>query len=58
MPLHLQECFQYLGYKKGDLPVSERTAKEICSLPMFPEMTEEQQDMVINTVINFFKDNG
>lgn len=55
IPLHLQECFQYLGYKEGDFPVSERISKEILSLPMYPEMTEEQQDMVINTIIEFFK---
>ncbi len=54
-PLHLQECFKYLGYKQGDVPVSEKISGEICSLPMFPEMTEEQQDMVINTIIKFFK---
>ena len=54
-PLHLQECFKYLGYKEGDFPVSEKISREVCSLPMFPEMTEEQQDMVIDTIIRFFR---
>jgi len=54
-PLHLQEAFSYLGYKKGDLPVSEKVAKEVISLPMYPEMTEEEQNMVIETIYNFFE---
>jgi len=54
-PIHLQKCFEYLNYQTGDFPVSEKIANEIMSLPMFPEMTDEQQDMVINTITNFFK---
>lgn len=50
MPLHLQESFKSLGYKEGDFPVAEKAAKEVMSLPMFPEMTEEQQDIVIKTI--------
>ncbi|MDD2896318.1 MAG: DegT/DnrJ/EryC1/StrS family aminotransferase [Aliarcobacter sp.] len=42
MPLHLQECFQYLGYKKGDFPISEIISDEIMSLPMNPYVTEEE----------------
>jgi dTDP-4-amino-4,6-dideoxygalactose transaminase len=42
VPLHLQEAYQDLGYKKGDFPVSERVSDEIVSLPMFAELTEEQ----------------
>ncbi len=40
MPLHLQECFEYLGYKKGDFPISELVSKEIMSLPMNPYLTD------------------
>ncbi len=41
-PLHLQECFNYLGYKKGDFPISESVSKEIMSLPMNPYLTDEE----------------
>ena len=42
MPLHLQECFSYLGYKKGDFPVAERVSQEIMSLPMNPDLSDEE----------------
>jgi UDP-2-acetamido-2-deoxy-ribo-hexuluronate aminotransferase len=42
MPLHLQECFDYLGYQKGDFPVAERVSDEIMSLPMNPYVTDEE----------------
>ncbi|MBU1077711.1 MAG: DegT/DnrJ/EryC1/StrS family aminotransferase [Spirochaetes bacterium] len=54
-PLHLQECFKYLGLKENDLPISEKVSNDVFSLPMFPEMKEEEQDMVINTILDFFK---
>jgi len=38
IPLHLQECFKYLGYKEGDLPVTENICKKIFSLPIYPEV--------------------
>ncbi len=42
MPLHLQECFLYLGYKKGDFPISEQVSQEIMSLPMNPYVSDEE----------------
>lgn len=42
MPLHLQECFEYLGYKKGDFPISEKISSEIMSLPMNPYVSDEE----------------
>ncbi len=42
MPLHLQECFAYLGYKEGDFPVAEKVSKEIMSLPMNPYLSDEE----------------
>lgn len=55
IPLHLQPCFAYLKYKAGDLPVSEQAAEQVLSLPIYPEMTEAQQDEVINAIRDFFK---
>ena len=53
IPAHTQKAYSYLGYKPGDLPVTERLAKRILSLPMFPELTDEQIDQVINGIRDF-----
>jgi dTDP-4-amino-4,6-dideoxygalactose transaminase len=53
VPLHLQECYKFLGYKKGDLPVSEKKAEEVVSIPIYPELTEEEQEYVISTIKGF-----
>lgn len=55
IPLHLQPCFENLGYKKGDLPVSEDLAENCLSLPMYPELTEEQIDYVGSSIKEFFR---
>ncbi|MEO8193652.1 MAG: DegT/DnrJ/EryC1/StrS family aminotransferase [Gemmatimonadales bacterium] len=54
LPLHLQPCFQYLGYAKGVFPESERAAKEVISLPIYPELTTQQLDEVIDGVREFY----
>jgi dTDP-4-amino-4,6-dideoxygalactose transaminase len=54
LPLHLQPCFAYLGYKQGACPESERAANEVLSLPVFPELTGAQLDEVIAAVRGFF----
>jgi dTDP-4-amino-4,6-dideoxygalactose transaminase len=53
VPLHLQRAYDSLGYKRGDFPVTERVAAEILSLPMFPQLQEEQQRRVVSEVMSF-----
>ena len=55
LPLHLQPAFAHLGYSPGDLPVTEKIADEILSLPIFPEMTDEQTGYVIENVKKYFR---
>lgn len=54
LPLHLQPCFAYLGYREGDFPESEKAAKEVISLPVYPELTESQRDEVVSSVRAFY----
>jgi dTDP-4-amino-4,6-dideoxygalactose transaminase len=54
VPLHLQECFEYLGCRRGQFPESERAAEEVLSLPVFPELTPEQVEHVAASVRGFF----
>lgn len=53
VPLHLQKAFNYLGYNLGDLPVCEYLSRRTMAIPMFPELTNEQQQYIINYVRSF-----
>jgi len=50
LPLHLQEAYRYLGYKKGDFPVSEACSESLLSLPMFPELTQEEIKRIVGII--------
>ena len=55
VPLHLQECFRYLGFKAEDFPLTEAAAAETVAIPAFPEMTAEQQNHVVSSIASFFE---
>ncbi len=55
LPLHLQKCFYYLGYKQGSLPNTEKASKEVLSLPIFPGLTEEEIFYVSEKIHEFFR---
>ena len=57
MPIHLQQSAEFLGYRKGDLPVTERLATEVLSIPMYPELTDDQMDRVTTSIRDFMKGN-
>jgi len=54
IPLHLQPVFGFLGYREGDLPEAERAAKEVLAIPMFPELREEEQRWVVQSISDFY----
>lgn len=55
VPLHLQKVYKNLGYQKGDLPVSEYLSNRTFAIPLYPELTKEDQDFIINTIYKFEK---
>ncbi len=55
LPLHLQKCYASLGHKAGDFPVTEKAARECLSLPIYPELTDDQVQHVAAVIKDFFK---
>jgi dTDP-4-amino-4,6-dideoxygalactose transaminase len=55
LPLHLQECYSSLKYRKGDLPISEKASEESLALPIYPELTEDQQRLVVDRIKAFYE---
>jgi dTDP-4-amino-4,6-dideoxygalactose transaminase len=55
VPMHLQECLSYLGYRAGDFPASEEAAGCVLALPMFPEITVDQQRRVVQSCAAFVR---
>jgi dTDP-4-amino-4,6-dideoxygalactose transaminase len=55
IPLHRQPCFAHLGYKEGSLPEAEQAAREVISLPIYPELTRPQLDRVVETIRGFYR---
>ena len=55
VPLHLQKCFAALGHDEGSLPVTEQACREVLSLPVYPELTADEQGSVIDAIEHFCK---
>lgn len=55
LPLHLQKCFKYLGYKIGDFPESEKAAKQTLAIPVYPDLTKEEMEYIIVSIKEFLR---
>ncbi len=53
--LHMQKCFEYLGYKEGDMPETEKACREVIALPVYPELTDEMKDYTADTLLKFLE---
>jgi len=55
VPFHLQECYKFLGYHEGDFPEAERASRKLLAIPIYPDLTTRQQEMVVKTIQEFYK---
>jgi len=58
LPLHLQPAFKFLGYHEGDMLNAEKASHEVLSLPVFPELSDAQQDLVVQSLADFYRNRG
>jgi dTDP-4-amino-4,6-dideoxygalactose transaminase len=54
LPLHLQRCFKYLGYRRGDFPESEKAARQTLAIPVYPDLTKQELDYIIQSIREYF----
>jgi dTDP-4-amino-4,6-dideoxygalactose transaminase len=54
LPMHLQPCFAHLGYREGDFPNAELLASQVLAIPMYPELTGEQQETIVQGIVDFY----
>jgi len=57
VPMHLQRCFSYLGYRQGDFPEAEKASNEVMALPVYPELSDEMKDYVVEHILKFLSQN-
>ncbi len=55
LPLHLQDCFSFLNHRRGDFPNSEKASEEVLALPIYPELTEDQQLFIVDRIRAFYR---
>lgn len=55
VPMHMQKCFKYLGYKEGAFPQSEKAAKDVLALPIYPELSDAMKNYVVETILSLLK---
>jgi dTDP-4-amino-4,6-dideoxygalactose transaminase len=56
-PLHVQPAFSYLGYGHGSFPEAEKASKEVLALPVYPELSRQDQERIVNTISDFYRSN-